>query len=182
MIDIETPRLRIRNFHPGDAADLRELVVQKQGSEYAAYDEQWPTGEAQIAGIAAWFAQEDQYAAVCLKDTGKLIGYIGLSRSGAGIYDLGYAFNFDYHGHGYATESCRAMVDYAFRDLQASTVAAGTAAANGPSCRLLARLGMQKTGELTASFTQNPDGTPFEFLGYAFTLTREAWEQGKAQA
>ena len=35
----------------------------------------WPTGTAEIQGIVAWFARGDDYLAVCLKSTGKLIGF-----------------------------------------------------------------------------------------------------------
>jgi ribosomal-protein-alanine N-acetyltransferase len=79
-------------------------------------------------------------------------------------------------GQGYATEACRAVLGHAFDGLQAQSVVSGTAAANRPSCRLLERLGFQKTGESMGSFRNAPDGEPIEFLAFSYALTREAWE------
>jgi [ribosomal protein S5]-alanine N-acetyltransferase len=174
MLILETPRLTIRNFTPQDASALREIILQKEASEYAIYDYAWPTAEDEIRAAVEWFASGDQYLAVCLKENRRLIGYICLTSGEAGSCELGYAFNFDYHGRGFATEGCQAVIDYAFHQLGALKVTAGTAAANGPSLRLLGRLGFQKVGEMTTAFHKRPDGTPITFLGYAFSLARES--------
>jgi ribosomal-protein-alanine N-acetyltransferase len=174
MIVIETSRLTLRNFGADDAESLREMIIQKESSEYAAYDYEWPTALDEIKGIAAWFSSEDHYIAVCLKETGKLIGYICLNPAQgeeSGVFDLGYCFNSDYHGCGYASEASRAVIEYAFNDLKAESLTCGTAAENTPSCRLLDRLGFQKVGEETLSFRKTPDGKPIEFTGYGFVLS-----------
>lgn len=62
-------------------------------------------------------------------------------------FNLGYIFNFGYHGQGYATEACRAAIDYAFGQLGAVRMVTGAASENLPSRRLLARLGLRETGE-----------------------------------
>ncbi len=177
MITMNTTRLLLRNFRSDDVESLREMIVQKESSEYAVYDYEWPTSEDKIKGIAAWFASEDHYVAVCLKETGKLIGYICLNpaQDAEGrVFDLGYCFNSDYHGCGYASEACKAVITYAFADLEAERLTCGTAAANTPSCRLLDRLGFEKIGEATMSFRKTPDGKPIEFTGYGFTLSKES--------
>ncbi len=91
-------------------------------------------------------------------------------------FEIGYIFNSDYHGKGYATEACRAVLDHAFDRLQADRVITGTAAVNRASCRLLERLGFKKTVESTGSFRNTPDGKPIEFLGYTFAISRGEWE------
>jgi RimJ/RimL family protein N-acetyltransferase len=178
MALIETSRLSIRNFRPADAQDLQKLIIQYSASPYGIYDHQWPTSEMEILGITDWFASGDQYLAVCLKETGQFIGFISINKpenSEAHEYDFGYIFNADYHGKGYASESCRAVVRYAFGAWEAQRLVCGTAAVNEPSCRLLARLGFKKAGEGMVYFQSAPDGTPYEFLGYNFELTREEW-------
>ena len=144
--------------------------------------------------MAAWFASEDRFLAICLKESGKLIGYICLNPSSeAGpegmpveyervvldrvVLDLGYCFNEDYHHQGYATEGCTALLDYAFSTLHAAQITAGTGAPNEPSWRLLFRLGMRKTGEAPVSFRQTPEGEPLVFTGWGFALTKEEWEK-----
>jgi RimJ/RimL family protein N-acetyltransferase len=55
-------------------------------------------------------------------------------------------------------------------------VITGTAAVNQNSCRLLERLGFQKIGEKISSFKNAEDGTPIEFLGYIYAMSKEQWE------
>ncbi len=177
MTTLETQRLIIRNFKPDDWRDLQEMAVKYQASEYAQYDHEWPTDAEEIQGAAEWFAGGDDYLAVCLKAKGKLIGFIALkpNEEEDGEFSLGYVFNPDYHGQGYATEGCRAILDHAFGPLGAERVVSGTAAANTPSCQLLRRLGMRETGRHTASFHETPEGEPIEFVALSFALSRDEW-------
>jgi [ribosomal protein S5]-alanine N-acetyltransferase len=183
MVAIKTTRLLLRNFKEDDAESLWELIVQKEASEYAVYDYAWPTSPDEIKGVTDWFASEDRYIAVCLKENGKLIGFIGLNPAEGAqskVFDLGYCFNSDYHGQGYATEGCKAVIEFAFSELNAESLSSGTAAVNLPSCRLLGRLGFKKIGEGTASFRNTPDGKPIEFIGWEFALSREDWIKSRA--
>jgi [ribosomal protein S5]-alanine N-acetyltransferase len=178
MKSIETERLVIRNFEIDDWQDLQELVLQREASEYAPYDQTWPTSDEEIKGVAEWFAGGDSFLAACLKSGDKLIGFIALNEDeneACKAYGLGYGFNFDYHGKGYATEACRAVLDYAFSELGAELMNSGTTAKNEPSVRLLKRLGFKKVGEHTGSFRTDDQGEPIEFLGYTFELSRDAW-------
>jgi len=188
---LTTERLVIRNFSVDDAPALREIILQYQASEYAVYDHAWPTSVDEIRGVAEWFASGDTFLAVCLRERGKLIGYVRLhpveevgaqDHQPCQVCGLGYCFNFDFHGRGYATEACRAALGRAFDELGADRVTAGTAAANAPSCSLLARLGFRRAGEHPASFRTNPDGTPIEFLAYSFALGRADWIGASAHA
>jgi RimJ/RimL family protein N-acetyltransferase len=176
MTTLETERLVIRNFRSSDWEALHEMITQYEACEYAAYDQQWPTAPDDIKGVAEWFASGDSFLAVCLKDTGRFIGFVSLNpeqKEGVREYNLGYIFNSDYHGKGYATEACRAALDHAFGTLQADSVITGTAAVNRASCQLLERLGFKKTAESRGSFRKDPDGKPIEFLGYTYSLSRE---------
>ena len=176
MIRLETVSLVIRNFCAADWQDLQEMIVKYQASEYAQYDHKWPTAAKEIKGVAEWFAGGDDYLAVCLKTTGKLIGFIALKRDeeASGVeFNLGYVFHADYHGKGYATEGCRALLDHAYGALGADRVVSSTAVANGPSSRLLRRLGMVETGQQVGSLQKTPDGEPIEFVGVSYALSRE---------
>ena len=160
METIRTERLTIRNYRPEDWRDLHEMIVQYQASEYAQYDHQWPTSPEEIQGVATWFSQGDSYLAVCLQTTGKQIGFVALNkeeREDGLAFNLGFVFNSDYHGQGYATEACRAAIDRAFDRLGAARIVTGTAPENLPSRRLLARLVLQETD------------------GGMYALTRDEW-------
>lgn len=178
METIQTGRLILRNFQIEDAEALRELILQKEASPYADYDFRWPTTLSEVRDVAAWFARGDSYLAVCLKESGRLIGFIALNGPEGEpefVFDLGYAFNFNYHGRGYATEACAAALRHAFIDRGAARVTSGTAALNEPSWRLLERLGLRKVGEGPASLRKTPSGEPVEFTGWAFEITRAEW-------
>ena len=176
---IETERLLIHNFRPEDAEALRKVIVEKEASEYAVYDHEWPTSFGAIRGIVEWFAKEDAYLAICLKEGGDLIGFISLNPGedeGAQEYDLGYCLHPAHQGKGYATEGCRALVEHAFTRLRARRITSGTGAPNRPSVRLLERLGFRVVGESEGCFRETEEGKPITFRGYSFALTREEWK------
>ncbi len=180
MEDIETERLLIRGFRADDWNDLQDMIVQKESSQYAVFDHEWPTSESEIKKITEWFAEGDRFRAVCLKESGKLIGFISLNRTEKKErtgYDLGFCFNSRYQGRGYATESCRALLNYAFSKLKAEEITSGTAAENRPACNLLIRLGMKKDGEEKMAFRKDSNGVPIEFIGLTFAMSRDLWSK-----
>jgi RimJ/RimL family protein N-acetyltransferase len=159
---IETERLIIRNFTTDDGPALCKMIVQYQQSPFAKYDHPWPTDPEEIRGVAKWFADGDHYLAVSLKASGIFIGFVCLNpeeHDGEPALNIGYIFDADYYGRGYATEACRAALARAFNVLGAARVVTGTAKENLPSVRLLSRLGLKEVEE-------DP--------GYA--ITREEWQ------
>ncbi len=173
MTTLQTDRLIIRNFLPGDWLALREVILKYQATKMAAFDRPWPTSVEEIKGVTDWFASEDNFLAICLKDSGRLIGLVGLTPQEAGtqqIFELGYVFDEDMHGQGFATEACKAILERAFDELDAKKVVAGTAAINAPSRRLLERLGFVKTGEEKVAFQTDGQGKPIEFIGCNYSL------------
>lgn len=179
MVVLETERLVLRNFRLTDWRDLYDILSQYESSGLAIYDHPWPSSPEKIREMTEWFGGSDSYLAVCLKDGDKCIGFVALNQEAGEDgedLNLGYIFNFDYHGKGYATEACQAALDYAFNHLQAQRVVSGTAAANRASCRLLERIGFSRVGESIASFRSAPDGTPIQFTGYTYRVTREQWQ------
>jgi ribosomal-protein-alanine N-acetyltransferase len=179
MMMFDTQRLAIRNFVPEDRGMLREIILEKEASEYAAYDYEFPTSEEEVGKIADWFASGDSFLAVCLKDSNTPIGYIAFGRAQDAedsAYDLGYCFHPAYQGRGYATEACGRLIAHAFDELGADRITSGTAEANKPSRRLLGRLRFRVTGKGTVSFRKNTDGTPIEFTGLTFELTKAEFD------
>lgn len=150
MTHIETARLVIRNFRPDDWQELQEVAVQYQASEWAQYEDPWPTSAEEVKGMAEWFAGGDEFLAVCLTAEGKLIGLIAINRRKERedrVHNLGYVFHPGYHGHGYATEGCRAAMGYLFGTLAADGILTGTHPDNEPSVALLKKLGLKAIGD-----------------------------------
>jgi ribosomal-protein-alanine N-acetyltransferase len=176
MTVIETDRLAIRNFRAEDSEALYRMICQYEESEYAKYDHQWPTSLEEITEVVAWFATGDSYLAICLRSTDEFAGFVSLnkeSRDDLREYNLGYCFDFNCRGKGYALEACKALINYAFDHLHADQIISGTAADNRPSCRLLERLGFKKTSEGIVSFRKTVDGEPIEFIGHSYNLSRK---------
>jgi ribosomal-protein-alanine N-acetyltransferase len=149
VLSLETDRLTIRCFRPDDWNELQELSIRYQATEAAKHEDPWPTTAEAVKGMAAWFATGEDYLAVCLKSTGKLIGLVAINRTPeqeGRVHNLGYVFHPDYHGQGYATESCRAAMARVFGELAADAILTRTREANVASVRLLTRLGLRSTG------------------------------------
>ncbi len=183
MIYIETERLIIRNFKAEDGQGLYETIQTYVNSPFGKFDHKWPDSREEIQGVAGWFAQGDGFLAVCLKDTGQFIGFIAFNKTDAAdavVYDLGYVFNAAYQGHGYATEGCRAVLEYGFDQLGVQRLVSGTAEANQASMRLLQKLGFHVTRRMRGSMQQDEQGNPIEFDGCELQMTREAYEQAKS--
>ncbi len=147
MTSIKTDRLIIRNFCSDDWQDLLKLIIKYQGSTYAKYAHKWPTEPEEIKGITAWFADGNDYLAVCLKTTIKLIGLLSINQreeQDGQVHNLGYIFHPDHHGHGYAMESCQTIMRYLFGQLAADGILTGTHPDNIPSVSLLKKLGLKE--------------------------------------
>jgi len=150
MISLETDRLIIRNFILEDWQELQELVIQAQALESAQYDDPRPTSREEVQAMTAQLAEGDEFLAVCLKTTGVLIGLVAVNRreeQEGQVHNLGYVFHPGYYRQGYATESCRAVMDYVFGQLAADGILARTHPANERSVALLTRLGLNRIGE-----------------------------------
>jgi RimJ/RimL family protein N-acetyltransferase len=101
--------------------------------------------------------------AVVIKETQRLIGLCGLgeyvghhlileSEPEHRYYpvevELTYALGKEYWGQGFASEACRAMIDYAFRELRLRRLVTGCHPDNVRASRLQDRLGMRKERNL----------------------------------
>jgi len=65
--------------------------------------------------------------------------------------ELGYMFDPTHHGRGYATEAAAALLPLAFDGLGLHRVFARLDARNGPSARLLERLGMRREAHFVSN-------------------------------
>ena len=81
---------------------------------------------------------------VVTRDTGRLVGDVGLSPAKAepGVIQVGYTIAPAFQGTGYATEAVGALVRYAFETLGADVVRAYAGADNVASIRVAEKVGM----------------------------------------
>ncbi len=120
-----------------DCAELAELWTQPRVREYLGGV--LPQEEA-LKRTASIVARPNTWA-VELIEQDKVIGIVTLSERDHET-EISYMFLPECWGNGYALESCRAVVKFAFDALGLSEVIAVTQSANEPSRRLLVALGM----------------------------------------
>lgn len=139
---IETTRMLIRDFIPEDVYDLHEILGDDEtmkGCE-AAYEL-----EKTRAFLSSFCIERKAAAAAVHKESGKLIGYILFNEITEGEYEIGWFFNRGFWRQGFAYESCRAVIDYAFCRLNAKKMFAETVD-TVRSVGLMKKLGMQLEG------------------------------------
>lgn len=94
--------------------------------------------------------------AVCLKDSGLLIGAVGLEISQEHSRgSLGYWIGTDYWNQGYCTEAAILMVDHGFNEMSLARIYATHMSHNPASGRVMQKLGMQKEGVLRNHILKN---------------------------
>ena len=164
VVIAQTERLLIREMTVEDAGAMWEI---QHGDEVRLYidgfsDDKQAEEEKHIAyvknvyplyGYGLW--------AVCLKESGKLIGRCGIQDcecNGKCETELGYLFDPAVWGQGYATEAVRAVVGYAFSRLEMQSIIALIKPENERSVRVAMRSGMKfqqyviRNGEQFACF------------------------------
>ena len=154
MVDrLETPRLVLRPFAPGDAEIIHAIYSDPDVMRYVA------TGP--MADLAITRRLIDDYSAhqerlgysfwaVTERASGALMGDAGLYRTPAGEVELGYTLGARWWGRGYATEAAGRWLTAAFGELGIDEVVALAEPANVASLHVLEKLGMQRAGERIA--------------------------------
>ncbi len=120
---LETNRLVIRDFYPGDTEALHRILGDAETMKYLEPPYSFDKTEAFLHSFC--IARSGAFAA-CLRDSGILIGYILFNRISPGEYELGWIFNRSFWRQGYAYEACRAVIDHAFHQLGAEKIFAET--------------------------------------------------------
>jgi ribosomal-protein-alanine N-acetyltransferase len=171
MEPVETERLRLRHFEPRDADDIFSSVY--SDPEVCRH---YCGGETRPReAMDHWIIYRSHQSrgndfgllAVELKIERRVIGLCGLQAYVADWLrmegepqrvdhplevELTYAFGRRYQGHGYATEACRAVIDFAFGELKLRRLVTGCDPTNAAAVRLQARLGMRVERNLLKTF------------------------------
>jgi RimJ/RimL family protein N-acetyltransferase len=152
---VATGRLHLR---PLDLADVDAVLDYRRRPEVVRYlyHEAWGPDEArawleQRAGDTAIAREGDRLRlAVVLAASGELIGDVMLAWRSAehAVGEVGYTLNPDFGGRGYATEAAAAMLPLGFDGLGLHRIEGRLDARNGPSARVLERLGLRREAHL----------------------------------
>ena len=176
MTTVHTPRLNLRPFATADAADLLAYLSNPIPSCFAG--DKITSIDAAVAKIAKRQKDEGDYLAVCLNETGKVIGEIFYVKEEPDTYSVGWNFNEQFHGKGYASESAQAFIDYLFDKDDARRVYAYVEVDNFASQKLCERLGLRQEGYFVEfiSFIKNEDGTPKYEDTLQYAILKKEWQ------
>ena len=111
MIIAETERLILRRYKKEDLQDLFECLSDKDVVEYEPYKTM--TFDEAKENLE-WRIGTEEMIAVELKSSHKMIGNVYLGKRDFEALEIGYVFNRNYWGKGYAVESCEALIEQAF--------------------------------------------------------------------
>ncbi len=177
MCELYTDRLLIRRFNPNDWQELYAYLSQPSVVKYEPYD---VCTEDECKHIAKGRSENPAFWAVCLRDSGKLIGNLYFQQQAfkdIKTWDLGYVFHPTYHGMGYATEACKKIINYGFTVLHAHRIVAKCNPKNEPSWHLLERLHMRREAHLKQSifFKYDTAGNPIWNDTYIYAMLATEW-------
>jgi ribosomal-protein-alanine N-acetyltransferase len=145
-IVLETERLVLRHFEPGDLDVLAALDADPVFRHFLNGPRTREQCAQRLADMIESYSTEGMslYATI-LRDTGAFIGRCGLLRQWVDEreqVEVAYGLDPAHWGHGYATEATRALKEYAFWELDMPRVVSIIDVLNFPSQRVAERNGM----------------------------------------
>ena len=162
---METERLHLRRYRLEDAEDLHRIIysddeVCRHFCQPGRTIEQ--VRQNLVYRIHQYELQRFGHLAVVRKEDAALIGLVGIipclmsyhrfegqdPRYNMIEVELMYAFGLEYQKKGYATEACRSVIEYAFKDLRITRIAYGVMKDNLNSWNLMRRLGFEHQRDL----------------------------------
>jgi ribosomal-protein-alanine N-acetyltransferase len=145
---LDTERLELHPFTEADADFVLRLLNEPSFLRYIGDRGVHDLDSARryiVDGPVAGYARYGHgLLRVVRRSDGASIGMCGvLRRDSLPDPDLGFSFFPDYWSQGYAQESARAVMDHARQSLDIGRILAITTQDNGPSMRLLGKLGFR---------------------------------------
>ncbi len=176
---IRTERLLIRTFESSDVGALFDLRNDPDVARYQDWERPFPIDRAKdiVESVVAMDGpQNDEWwmAVVCDKESGETVGDLAVHLTWEGrSAEVGYNLAPLYWGHGYATESLGALVDYLF-DQNVTRVFGMLHPDNRASAMVLERVGMLFEGHTKLSFWDD-DGPSDDWIYGMTEPDRARW-------
>lgn len=111
LIIAETQRLILRRYIENDLQDLYEYLSNPEVVKHEPYK---PMSFEEVKDNLSWRVTTDEMIAVELKSSRKMIGNVYLGKRDFESLEIGYVFNQNYWGTGYAKEGCSVLIEQAF--------------------------------------------------------------------
>jgi RimJ/RimL family protein N-acetyltransferase len=147
---IETERLILRTWVKEDAAPYFQINQDPKVTEFLP----GPLTMEQVKDfIPAVNSHGDKHGytlwACCLKQTGELMGFIGLNYTEwkshfTPAVEVGWRLGSQYWGKGFATEGAKASLEYGFKQCGLKEIVSFTVPANIRSIRVMEKIGLRR--------------------------------------
>jgi RimJ/RimL family protein N-acetyltransferase len=171
---LETERLLLRAPRCGDVKAIAALANDRRIAANTARIPH-PYSVADAEEFIGAVNQRDSEICFVIMCGERLIGACGLDPHEDGP-ELGYWLGAPYWGRGFATEAARAVIDYAFGDLEHETIRAGARISNPASRRVLEKCAFQWIGVRLTRIRSINSAAPVD----RFRLDRGLWASLKA--
>ena len=183
---IETERLLLRPWQPGDRAPFARLNADPEVMEHFPATLDAAASDALVDRLeAAWAEDGISIAAVERRSDAAFLGMAGLARVRfaplEGCTEIGWRFAREHWGQGYATEAARAWLAHGFDALGLAEVIAFTVPANRRSQAVMARLGMRRDPGRDFDHPALPEGHPIR-PHVVFAVAKPAARQSREAA
>ena len=152
-LPLNTQRLVLRRFAPGDWKDLLEFMSQEDSFRYLDWS---PLDE---AGVIDWIEKDQTVSftqpgatlnlGLVLRENPKLIGLAALQFLDDDLRQLGFQILIhpDHRRQGLGAETVSGILDFAFRSLNLHRIATVTDRRNVAGCKMLDKAGLRLEGE-----------------------------------
>jgi RimJ/RimL family protein N-acetyltransferase len=164
---IETQRLILQPFAPTHWQDFQILAQDWKAAPGPDFDK-WQTSDESCQESVAYLSTQDNYFAMCLRDSGKLIGLLAINQINAQRQaDLGHVILSQYQNNDLDQEALHALIQHCFESRGVLSIITHNAPKHTAQLAPLKSLGFVNTnptdpGELTltkAQWTTHPPTT-----------------------
>lgn len=186
---LETERLYLRPWTMSDAdcAFFHYLNSDDEVMRFFPFRRNREESDAVLKKLIEAFTHEDMgWMATCLKDTGEVTGFTGLSpvRFEAAFtpaIEIGWRLGTAYWGKGYASEAARGLLAHAFGKLELDGIVSFAAQGNHASMAVMTRIGMGP--DPVFDFDMPGIGDDFAHLRrhIFYRITRQDWLESKGR-
>ena len=163
---IETERLLLRPWRDADREPFFRITSDPRVMEFFPAVLTREQSDGLIDRCQAHYVQHGfTFFAAELRDSGELIGFIGLAYTPFNAHftpcvEIGWRLGFEYWNQGLATQGAQAALRLGFEDLQLSEIVALTVTANMRSRRVMEKLGMTRSPADDFDHPRLPPGHP----------------------
>lgn len=184
IIEFETPRLRLRQWHETDREPFAAMNADPAVMEFFLALQSRAASDASVDAWQLQFAAQSwSNWAVEFIASGQFIGFVGLSVPRRVLpfspcVEIGWRLAREFWGRGLATEAARGALRVAFGRLGLNEIVSFTAVGNHRSRAVMERIGMRNT-EQDFEYPGFPEGHRLQ-SHCLYRISRSQWSENAA--